>query len=212
MRAVIENAATSHRDSGGEPSLSVHTFRAAGRHRGDRNSARLAASGRSIGAGSSEEVNARIISSKLGSPGCTITASRISSRRADGDRIGSAILIKASTRAARRWAYNSLPFLEEDRIHDLGKGMAYGGTPDKKIVLAEAAQSAASIFLCPSRRAHSQCRSLLRFSRHPMPISISISVSTVWRGDYCAMRAIKCGRRTCHAASRRSDERFKISI
>src|SRR5689334_6512960 len=50
------------------------------------------------------------------------------------------------------WAYNTLPFLEEGRIHDLGKGMAYGGTPDKKEVLAVAAQSAASIFLCPSRR------------------------------------------------------------
>src|SRR6187455_2440432 len=37
------------------------------------------------------------------------------------------------------WAYNTLPFLEEGLIHDLGKGMVYGGTPDKKDILAGAA-------------------------------------------------------------------------
>ena len=50
------------------------------------------------------------------------------------------------------WAYNTLPFLEEERVHDLGQRMVYGGTPDKKDVLAQATQSAATLFLCPSRR------------------------------------------------------------
>src|SRR4051812_37549377 len=83
------------------------------------------------------------------------------------------------------WAYNTLPFLEEEIIHDLGKGTAYGGTPDKRDVLAKAAQSATSTFLCPSRR----------WQTVPFVFTQSLAsyaninfhgVSTVWRGDYCA--------------------------
>jgi prepilin-type N-terminal cleavage/methylation domain-containing protein len=83
------------------------------------------------------------------------------------------------------WAYNTLPFLEEGRIHDLGKGMAYGGTPDKKDVLAEAAQSAASNFLCPSRRPQTTPFIFTLQSVSYANIKLH-GVANVWRGDYCA--------------------------
>src|SRR5262245_20972346 len=83
------------------------------------------------------------------------------------------------------WAYNSLPFLEEGSIHDLGKGMVYGGAPDKKTVLAGAAQSASSIFLCPSRRAPTAPFVFTLQSASYANINFQ-GVSTVWRGDYCA--------------------------
>jgi prepilin-type N-terminal cleavage/methylation domain-containing protein len=83
------------------------------------------------------------------------------------------------------WAYNILPFLEEGDIHDVGKGMIYGGTPDKRLVLSQTAQSSTPIFLCPSRRAQTvpfvftlQLNSYANINLH--------NVSTVWRGDYCA--------------------------
>jgi prepilin-type N-terminal cleavage/methylation domain-containing protein/prepilin-type processing-associated H-X9-DG protein len=83
------------------------------------------------------------------------------------------------------WAYNTLPFLEEVRIHELGKGMVYGGAPDKKDILAEAAQSVASIFVCPSRRA--QTASFPFTLQSGLYANINLhSVSTVWRGDYAA--------------------------
>ncbi len=83
------------------------------------------------------------------------------------------------------WAYNTLPFLEEERIHDLGKGMTYGGTPDKKDVLAEAAQAAASIFLCPSRRAQTEPFIFKQQLASYANINLR-NVATVLRGDYCA--------------------------
>lgn len=83
------------------------------------------------------------------------------------------------------WAYNSLAFLEEERIHDLGRGIVYGGTPDKKVVLAGAAQSATPIFLCPSRRAPTTPFVFTLQSALYANISFQ-NVSTVWRGDYCA--------------------------
>jgi prepilin-type N-terminal cleavage/methylation domain-containing protein len=83
------------------------------------------------------------------------------------------------------WAYNILPFLEEKDIHDLGMGTAYGGTPDKKLLLAQTAQSSTPIFLCPSRRAQAvpfvftlQLNSYANINLRNVP--------TVWRGDYCA--------------------------
>src|SRR6478672_1022156 len=83
------------------------------------------------------------------------------------------------------WAYNSLPYLEERSIHDLGKGAVYGGTPDKKDLLAQAAQSVSSIFLCPSRRSQT---SLFVFTQQTVSFAnINLRNATgVWRGDYCA--------------------------
>src|SRR5262245_14641374 len=83
------------------------------------------------------------------------------------------------------WAYNILPFLEERDIHDLGRGMVYGGAPDKKDVLARAAQSSTSMFLCPSRR--SQTVPFLFTLQLTSYANINLrNVPTVWRGDYCA--------------------------
>jgi prepilin-type N-terminal cleavage/methylation domain-containing protein/prepilin-type processing-associated H-X9-DG protein len=83
------------------------------------------------------------------------------------------------------WAYNTLPFLEEDSVHDLGQRMVYGGTPDKKDVLAQAAQSAASIFLCPSRRP--QTEPFLFTGQLANRANINLgTISSVWRGDYAA--------------------------
>jgi prepilin-type N-terminal cleavage/methylation domain-containing protein len=83
------------------------------------------------------------------------------------------------------WAYNILPYLDERSIHDVGKGGTYGGTPDKKDLLAEAAQSVVPIFLCPSRRAQT---SLFVFKQQMSSFAnIKLhSVANVWRGDYCA--------------------------
>lgn len=83
------------------------------------------------------------------------------------------------------WAYNSLPYMEERSIHDLGKGTTYGGSPDKKDLLARAAQSIAPVFLCPSRRSQT---SLFAFTQQAMPFAnINLRNATgVWRGDYCA--------------------------
>jgi prepilin-type N-terminal cleavage/methylation domain-containing protein len=83
------------------------------------------------------------------------------------------------------WAYNTLPFLEERFVHDFGKKMSYGGTPDKRDALAEAAQSMANIFLCPSRRTQS---GLFTFTQQSAPFAnINLrNVMAVSRGDYCA--------------------------
>jgi prepilin-type N-terminal cleavage/methylation domain-containing protein/prepilin-type processing-associated H-X9-DG protein len=83
------------------------------------------------------------------------------------------------------WAYNSLPFLEEEIIHDLGQRMVYGGTPDKKDALARAAQSAASIFLCPSRRPQTVPFIFTQQSAAYANIKLA-NVTNVWRGDYAA--------------------------
>lgn len=83
------------------------------------------------------------------------------------------------------WAYNILPFLEEDDIRDLGKRMIYGGTPDKKDVLAAAAQISNSLFLCPSRRPQAMPFIFTQQSASYANVNFH-GVSSVWRGDYCA--------------------------
>jgi hypothetical protein len=83
------------------------------------------------------------------------------------------------------WAYNILPFFEEVCIHDMGKGMQYGATPDKKAALAEAAQCAVSIFLCPSRRAQSGLFGFTLQSSAYANINLR-NVFSICRGDYCA--------------------------
>src|SRR5262245_1570659 len=83
------------------------------------------------------------------------------------------------------WAYNTLPYLEEADIHDLGQRMVYGGTPDKKDALAEAAQTTASIFLCPSRR--SQTTPFIFMLQSASYANINLRrVANVCRGDYVA--------------------------
>lgn len=82
------------------------------------------------------------------------------------------------------WAYNILPFLEQRVIHDFGKGMTYGGTPDKKDGLAEAASLPAGVFLCASRRPGS---GLFAFSTSAAYANIDLRAAlSVCRGDYCA--------------------------
>jgi prepilin-type processing-associated H-X9-DG protein len=63
--------------------------------------------------------------------------------------------------------------------------LPYGGTPDKKDVLATAAQSPATIFLCPSRRSQSSLFVFTEQSRSYANINLR-TVVNVWRGDYCA--------------------------
>jgi prepilin-type N-terminal cleavage/methylation domain-containing protein/prepilin-type processing-associated H-X9-DG protein len=83
------------------------------------------------------------------------------------------------------WAYNILPFLEQDEIRELGKRMIYGGTPDKKNVLADAAQVSNSVFLCPSRRP--QATPFIFTQQAATYANVNFhGISTVWRGDYCA--------------------------
>jgi hypothetical protein len=83
------------------------------------------------------------------------------------------------------WAYNILPFLEERTVHDFGRQLQYGGNPDKRDALADAAQSAVTIFLCPSRREQT---SLFVFTQQGVAYAnIALkNVASVWRGDYAA--------------------------
>jgi len=83
------------------------------------------------------------------------------------------------------WAYNTLPYIEEEILHDLGQGMVYGGTPDKKDTLAQTTQSATSLFLCPSRRPQTVPFIFTRQSASFANINLR-TVSNVWRGDYAA--------------------------
>jgi prepilin-type N-terminal cleavage/methylation domain-containing protein len=83
------------------------------------------------------------------------------------------------------WAYNILPFLEEQTVHDFGKQTRYGGAPDKKDLLARAAQSVVSIFLCPTRRAQNSLFIFTQQAQSYANINLR-TVASVWRGDYCA--------------------------
>ncbi len=47
------------------------------------------------------------------------------------------------------WVYNILPFMEQDAIHDMGRGLA---TADKKIELTRASEMPLTFLSCPSRR------------------------------------------------------------
>jgi prepilin-type processing-associated H-X9-DG protein len=62
--------------------------------------------------------------------------------------------------------------------------MTYGGMPDKKEVLAEAARSPAAVFLCASRRAGSGLFTFLPTGSYAN-IKLQTALS-VCRGDYCA--------------------------
>src|SRR4051794_22308289 len=83
------------------------------------------------------------------------------------------------------WAYNTLPFLEEEQVHDLGQRMSYGAHQDKKDVLAQATQSAAPLFLCPSRRPQTEPFIFTRQAATLANINLK-TTSNVWRGDYSA--------------------------
>ncbi|HZZ29339.1 MAG TPA: DUF1559 domain-containing protein [Pirellulales bacterium] len=52
------------------------------------------------------------------------------------------------------WLYSLLPFMEEQQIHDMGKGMAFsgGGTGGKYDVLAQMQAQGIAVLNCPSRR------------------------------------------------------------
>jgi prepilin-type N-terminal cleavage/methylation domain-containing protein len=47
------------------------------------------------------------------------------------------------------WAYNILPYIEENTLHDIGKGMAYA---DKKNASEQRVITPVTIYNCPSRR------------------------------------------------------------
>lgn len=83
------------------------------------------------------------------------------------------------------WAYNTLPFIEEQRVHDLGQSLTYGGTPDKKDVLVQSTQSAAVLFLCPSRRPEAESFIFTRQTASFANINLRATAS-VCRGDYSA--------------------------
>lgn len=50
------------------------------------------------------------------------------------------------------WAFNILPFIERQAIHDIGKGLTDTTTPTKYDALAEQKGSVVPLFYCPSRR------------------------------------------------------------
>jgi prepilin-type N-terminal cleavage/methylation domain-containing protein/prepilin-type processing-associated H-X9-DG protein len=82
------------------------------------------------------------------------------------------------------WAYNTLPYMEERIVHDLGKGMTYNG--QKQAALGRMISSAVKGFACPSRRED--------YSLFPCPACVNdmnnyknfayTPPSQVSRGDY----------------------------
>jgi prepilin-type N-terminal cleavage/methylation domain-containing protein len=50
------------------------------------------------------------------------------------------------------WVYNILPFIEMKSLHDQGKGLKYGGTPDKKDAIRGVYETPIAMFNCPTRR------------------------------------------------------------
>ncbi|HEY3393869.1 MAG TPA: DUF1559 domain-containing protein [Lacipirellulaceae bacterium] len=50
------------------------------------------------------------------------------------------------------WAYSCLPYMEEQAIHQLGKGFASWTSPEKKAALTNLAEMPVAMFYCPTRR------------------------------------------------------------
>lgn len=84
------------------------------------------------------------------------------------------------------WAYNTLPYMEEKIVHDLGKGMSYA-TGQKQTALGRMVSSAVKGFACPSRRPEyslfpcGQCATDAGNYRN-----FTYTGQGVSRGDYCA--------------------------
>ena len=76
------------------------------------------------------------------------------------------------------WIYNILPYMEQEPLHDLGKGMTLA---NKKNQLAITAQSPLQILICPSRR------QAIVYPMNPVYSQVNITpVSSTARTDYAA--------------------------
>src|SRR5262249_3810786 len=84
------------------------------------------------------------------------------------------------------WAYNTLPYLEERNVDDLGRGLNYSAG-QKQTALGTMVSSPVKGFSCPSRRSEftlfpcPQCQSDSGNYRN-----FTYSGKQVSRGDYCA--------------------------
>ena len=80
------------------------------------------------------------------------------------------------------WAYNSLTYMEQKTVHDMGKGMT---GPQKQSALRQQMQTPITMFLCPTRRTE--------FTIYPLLTNFNLSVFNVGvlptraaRSDYSA--------------------------
>jgi type II secretory pathway pseudopilin PulG len=79
------------------------------------------------------------------------------------------------------WAFNVLPFLGNNALHDLGAGLEYD---EKKTALTERVTSPLPIFHCPSRRAALNYPSW-RFFNKPAPQQVT-NMDFIAKTDYAA--------------------------
>ena len=79
--------------------------------------------------------------------------------------------------------YNILPFMEQAAVHDLGAGL-----PDqqKDTLIAQAAATPMSTFICPSRRAVAPYRHMLSFEGESSQYYNMPEVSLLGKTDYAA--------------------------
>jgi prepilin-type N-terminal cleavage/methylation domain-containing protein/prepilin-type processing-associated H-X9-DG protein len=79
------------------------------------------------------------------------------------------------------WGYNILPYIEEQAVHDIGKGLDET-KPDKKKAITQRCQTLLGIFYCPSRRP----AQLYRFKFGGYPFNAQSPVERVTKSDYAA--------------------------
>lgn len=78
------------------------------------------------------------------------------------------------------WAYNILPFIEQQSLHELGKGM---NNSEKRNAVTEVCTTALPVYLCPSRRRAKTYQYRL-FNLYPLRNTSELSVCT--KADYAA--------------------------
>jgi prepilin-type processing-associated H-X9-DG protein len=90
------------------------------------------------------------------------------------------------------WAYNILPWLDEKSIHDMGKGMSYGGSNGgaKSKALGQMMAMPAKTFSCPSRRSESGVYPINLYNGGSVQnqfrnVTGTLVPNNVARGDYC---------------------------
>lgn len=77
------------------------------------------------------------------------------------------------------WGYNVLPFIEEQAVYDIGKGLLEM-SPEKKKILAQRCQTLVGVFNCPSRRPVR----LYPFTFAGYPYNALSPVKNVTKSDY----------------------------
>lgn len=81
------------------------------------------------------------------------------------------------------WGYNILPYVEEQALYDLGKGLDEL-TADKKALIAKRLDSVVGLFYCPSRRAAQLY--FYKWGAFTYPINAQRGTKQITKCDYAA--------------------------